>query len=164
VVDDRGDAVPAGHRGHQLLVTNLVNTALPLIRYEMNDMITIVAEPNRCGRPFVRMKEVEGRADDTIHMPGIDGDTIALSPVAMIYMMGDLHDVSTFQLVQRRDGFHLQVVPRITPVPSGLSEQVGTALHATLERMGIIPPAIHVSVVEALARKNGKVKQVSTEL
>jgi phenylacetate-CoA ligase len=48
-VDERGRAVPPGQRSAKVYLTNLYNHALPLIRYEITDEVTILAEPCPCG-------------------------------------------------------------------------------------------------------------------
>lgn len=52
--------------GHKMILTNLVNDAQPLIRYEMNDMI-VLDEPCSCGSHFRRIKRIIGRCDDNLY-------------------------------------------------------------------------------------------------
>ncbi len=51
--------------GHHMLVTNLINRAQPLIRYEMNDMI-VLDEPCSCGSSFRTIEKIIGRRDDNL--------------------------------------------------------------------------------------------------
>lgn len=44
-VDEHGDAVPPGKKATKLFITNLYNTTLPLIRYELTDQMTIYEHP-----------------------------------------------------------------------------------------------------------------------
>ncbi|MCA1847137.1 MAG: phenylacetate--CoA ligase family protein, partial [Actinobacteria bacterium] len=48
-VDDAGRPVGPGERSAKLYVTNLYNTTLPLIRYELTDELTLTGEPCPCG-------------------------------------------------------------------------------------------------------------------
>ncbi len=52
--------------GHKMVITNLVNYAQPLIRYEMNDMIILDSKCS-CGSNFRRIKKVLGRHDDLLY-------------------------------------------------------------------------------------------------
>lgn len=49
-----------------MYVTNLVNYAQPLIRYEMNDLIAL-GEPCACGSKFRTIDHILGRNDDVLH-------------------------------------------------------------------------------------------------
>ena len=70
VVDEHHRPVPPGVPGHHLLLTNLVNHAQPLIRYEISDIATLADGPNPTGMPFRRLAAVDGRSDDVVHLPG----------------------------------------------------------------------------------------------
>jgi len=64
IYDEDGRPVDRpGVAGSRMLVTNLVNYAQPLIRYEMNDMI-VLGEGCPCGSQFRVVKRIIGRNDD----------------------------------------------------------------------------------------------------
>lgn len=69
VVDGEGRPQPPGVPG-RILVTDLVNHACPLIRYENGDVGEWAAGACECGRPFPRLTRVLGRKSDFIHAPG----------------------------------------------------------------------------------------------
>ncbi len=69
-VDARDRPVPAGRRGAKLLVTNVVNHALPLIRYELNDEVTMLVEPNPDPWTGRRIADPEGRVDGVFAYDG----------------------------------------------------------------------------------------------
>jgi len=48
-VDEAGQPVAPGERSAKVHLTNLFNQALPLIRYEITDEVTILPEPCPCG-------------------------------------------------------------------------------------------------------------------
>ena len=52
--------------GHKMIITNLINYAQPLIRYEMNDMI-VLDNDCPCGSKYRRIKKVLGRHDDLLY-------------------------------------------------------------------------------------------------
>lgn len=51
--------------GQRMIITNLINFAQPLIRYEMNDMI-VLDEPCPCGSHFRTIEKIIGRRDDNL--------------------------------------------------------------------------------------------------
>jgi phenylacetate-coenzyme A ligase PaaK-like adenylate-forming protein len=50
-----------------MLLTNLINTSQPLIRYEMNDLIQL-GESCPCGSSFRVIEKVLGRNDDVLYL------------------------------------------------------------------------------------------------
>ena len=68
VVDGDGEPVGEGERG-EIVVSGLVNSAMPLIRYRLGDMGVWSGEPCSCGRPFPLIKSLEGRKDDFVVLP-----------------------------------------------------------------------------------------------
>ncbi|QDV33539.1 phenylacetate--CoA ligase family protein [Tautonia plasticadhaerens] len=65
VVDAQNRPVPDGTPGSKVLITNLANTTLPFIRYEVGDIVTMAATPCRCGSKFPRVERIDGRTADT---------------------------------------------------------------------------------------------------
>jgi hypothetical protein len=49
-----------------VLLTNLVNRAQPLLRYELTDSVTLAGGPNPLGLPYARIASVDGRSDDVV--------------------------------------------------------------------------------------------------
>lgn len=55
VVDEDNRRVPNGTTGSKLLITTLNNSVLPLLRYEISDIVTLATEACPCGLPFWRI-------------------------------------------------------------------------------------------------------------
>ena len=53
----------------KMIVTNLVNRAQPLIRYEMNDLVRL-GEKCPCGSNFRVIRQIIGRSDDILYFSG----------------------------------------------------------------------------------------------
>jgi len=72
VVDESGAVTPPGREG-QLLLTNLYNCTMPLIRYRIGDrgvlLPAIEDEACACGSSRPRMALIGGRSDDHILLP-----------------------------------------------------------------------------------------------
>jgi phenylacetate-CoA ligase len=66
VVDDEGRPCPPGEVG-EILITDLDNFGMPLIRYEIGDRGAFAEQrPCRCGRGLPRLDAVEGRTLDIV--------------------------------------------------------------------------------------------------
>jgi len=95
--DASGRPVPAGTRGSCCLLTNLANHLQPLIRYRLDDSVTILAQACRCGSALPAI-EVLGRSDDLLRL-GREG--VLLSPMALTTVLEDEAGLFDFQLVQQ---------------------------------------------------------------
>ena len=73
VVNGGKPAAP-GETG-KLLVTDLLNFAMPLIRYEIGDMAAFDAHPCPCGRGLPRLRQIAGRVTDFV--VGSDGRLVS---------------------------------------------------------------------------------------
>jgi phenylacetate-CoA ligase len=80
VVDDENRPVPTGMPGTKVLLTNLVNRAQPLIRYELPDSVVLAEGPDPSDRPFTRIARVDGRSDDILTFAGRDGHPVRVDP------------------------------------------------------------------------------------
>ncbi|MBU0495961.1 MAG: hypothetical protein KKA73_23250 [Chloroflexi bacterium] len=68
LLDEADQPVPPGQPG-RVVVTNLNNHAMPLIRYETGDMAVASAQPCTCGRGLPLLESVVGRVSDLITSP-----------------------------------------------------------------------------------------------
>jgi putative adenylate-forming enzyme len=64
LLDDEGLPTPPGIPSRRTVVTDLHKTSQPIIRYELNDVITISPCPCPCGSAFRVIEQIQGRADD----------------------------------------------------------------------------------------------------
>jgi putative adenylate-forming enzyme len=66
LLDDQGRSTPDGEPCRRLLVTDLYKRSQPVIRYAINDILTIDPDHCPCGSAFRVIKRIQGRADDLI--------------------------------------------------------------------------------------------------
>lgn len=152
-VDADGRAVPAGEPGTRLLVTNLFNRIQPLIRFEVGDLVTVDPEPCACGRTLMRLRGLEGRSEDVIHLGGV-----AVHPAQFAPLSRD-PDVREFQVVQQGERLRLRVALR--PEANGAAQRLQAALAERLRDAGVAQPAIDLEVVDRLERSAaGKLRLV----
>ena len=62
--DENGKPTKKGEPCYKLLVTDLHKKSQPIIRYELNDIITLSKEKCSCGSNFRVIENIQGRADD----------------------------------------------------------------------------------------------------
>jgi phenylacetate-CoA ligase len=65
IVDEQGNILPDGKLG-EIVVTDLTNLAMPLIRYKMRDFGFLSSDSCKCGRGLPILKEVCGREYDIL--------------------------------------------------------------------------------------------------
>ncbi len=100
-VDHHHRPVPPGQPSCSVLLTSLVNTVQPLIRYEMGDHVTFSPEACACGSPFP-VVTVQGRRDDVLLLRGANG-TVPLLPLAVSTVLEEQAGLFDFQVRQRND-------------------------------------------------------------
>jgi phenylacetate-CoA ligase len=95
VLDDSGQSLPAGREGN-LVVTSLVNRAMPLIRYLTGDRGTLLPESCRCGCSSPLLGIVTGRIGDVLVLNG--GQRI--SPYALTCALERVDGMLRYQVSQ----------------------------------------------------------------
>ena len=98
-LDEEGHPVPTGTPAARTLLTNLANHVQPLIRYDLGDRVAMSAAMCPCGS-HLPVIDVEGRADDTLHLAVRDAPRRTLLPLALSTVLEDA-GLFDFQLVQR---------------------------------------------------------------
>ena len=69
-----GTQTPIGSPCQKLLVTDLHKKSQPIIRYELNDIITISPHKCSCGSAFRVIQRIQGRADDVFWSKRLDSN------------------------------------------------------------------------------------------
>ncbi len=101
------DGVADDAQAGEVVITDLFNYGMPLLRYANGDMATAATEPCSCGRGLPMLTRVDGRVLDAIRTPAghrLPGEFFP-------HMLKDVPGVRRFQLVQRRlDQLDLSIV------------------------------------------------------
>lgn len=164
VVDDEYQPVPPGEPGSRLLITNLFNHTQPLIRYELTDLVTASPDPCPCGRPFPLLKSIEGRSDDVLEMPAVEGGTIKVHPLTLRSPLAGVGALSEYRIVYRAGELRVDAVLAGTDGAQTCRE-IETGLGAALADRGVQAPPILVESVAEIPRHphSGKHKVIEVQ-
>jgi len=155
VVDEENTPVPPGTPGHKVLLTNLVNRAQPLIRYELNDSVELAAGPRPTTPPYRRIARIEGRSDDILQFPGRDGGgKVVVHPYLLHAAFTAFPQISQYQIVHDDHRLRTRILLRPSAAP-GTAERLREALQVALQKAGAAPPLIEVEPVERIDRDRG---------
>jgi phenylacetate-coenzyme A ligase PaaK-like adenylate-forming protein len=151
-VDEAGHPTPPGRRSAKILLTNLYNRLMPLIRYEITDEFQVAAEPCRCGAAYLKVEDVHGRADDIFEY----GDDPRVHPLNFRAVLGKEPSIVAYQVRQTERGAAVTIV-------SGSAidgEALGRALAERLASLGVRDPIVTVEQRDAIERQAiGKLKR-----
>lgn len=128
IVDSHGLPLPDGQVGH-IVVTDLSNSYMPLIRYRNDDMGSLSSVPCPCGRPSPTIDQLIGRSSDLLRTK--TGDLVHGEWVTHLFYGCD--SIRRFQLHQTSlDRIILKYVPIGQP-PAGLLRSIQEKIRS---RMG----------------------------
>jgi phenylacetate-coenzyme A ligase PaaK-like adenylate-forming protein len=151
-VDAEGRPVPVGVRSAKIYVTNLYNHALPIIRYEITDEVTMLDTPDPHGSGHRMIAPVQGRQDDLFVYPG----GVTVHPHVFRSHLGRERNVLEYQVRQTHRGASIAV--RTTgPVDlARLEDRIKGALAA----IGVETPAVRIVAIDRLDRTvTGKLRR-----
>lgn len=126
----RGDALAGPRETGSLLITDLLNFAMPLIRYRIGDMGSWAEGTCACGRGLPRLQAVTGRVTDMV--VGTDGRLVSGVFLAT-YVIAQRPSLGQVQIRQQKAG---ELRYRIKPGPSFGSEDIDYLTRATRRYLG----------------------------
>ena len=96
---ETGKVLPHGEKG-ELVLTNIVQEAIPLIRYRTRDITRLHYDKCDCGRTMVRMEKTMGRSDDMLIIKGVNVFPTQIEEVLFQVEGCEPH----YQLIVEREG------------------------------------------------------------
>ncbi|HQB32124.1 MAG TPA: hypothetical protein PLI19_02215 [Erysipelotrichaceae bacterium] len=100
IVDENGHSLPEGEVG-RILLTDLTNTAMPIIRYEIGDIGVISKDQIcKCGRGLQKLEFIDGRVTDFI----ISTEGKYVSGTALTTVIPRLKNIQQIQIIQEEKG------------------------------------------------------------
>jgi phenylacetate-CoA ligase len=126
IVDEVGKPCSPGHAG-RIVVTGLQNFAMPLLRYDTDDLATVTYGPCPCGRTLPSFAEIHGRYSRIVGLPAgtlehVDALRRALQET--LTTLGDGLGLRRYQIHQFKDGSFDLRLASMSPIPVGLSDHL----------------------------------------
>ena len=159
VLSESGDPVPPGRLG-EIVVTELTNGGMPLLRYRMLDVGYSSAEACPCGRSLPLLGSVEGRRRDCVTTE--DGRLV--TPKRILALMHQVDGLPMCQLVQHSPGSFTVRVFVGGGAPDPGVDRLVPALVGSLERELRPSRGISVSRIVDGGEPRGKRRPVVVEV
>lgn len=160
VVDECNRPLPAGVSGAKLLVTTFANQTLPLVRYELTDVVTLAVGQCRCGSPFTRIASIEGRREEVLRFPKKGGGLVDVHAIRLRSPLIGTAGVRQFQLAQLPDGVEISISVLLEFDPEVTRLKTEHTIRAVLEKLGTATTVrVDVKVVEGIERVGTAAKE-----
>lgn len=143
-VDLEGRRVLPGEASSQVYLTNLFNLALPLIRYELTDQVTVSCRSCPCGSAHTALDGVGGRLDDRF----VYDDGAVVDASVLDALLASERGVADYQIVQTRNGAEV----RLRCDPGTHLRAVAQRVASALIKGGVARPSVRVRRVSAIER------------
>jgi phenylacetate-CoA ligase len=147
------------------IVTDLWRRTQPIIRYRLNDVLTLDPRPCKCGSAFRVLARVEGRCDDVCYFEQAGGGLRLVFPDAIRRMIllssADIRDYQAFQVRCGQLRIHLDTASAVDFDRAARAVRVQVA--AALEQYGCRPASVSVEcglVPQSADRKRRRVQRL----
>lgn len=127
------------------IVTDLYRRTQPIIRYRLNDLVTLAPEPCACGSAFRVIERIEGRSDDACSFVRHDGTLRKLFPddLRRVVLRSDPR-IDDYQIVQERPG-QLSVRLRVRGDFAEVSEALRRSMAEQLAEHDCAMPELEIA-------------------
>ena len=136
-VDVERQPVEKGVPSHAVLVTNLANAIQPIIRYELGDSITLLAEACPCGNPLPAIR-IEGRSEEILHFRNRDDVDVMILPMAITTVLDLISRLRRFQVI-REDNNSIRIACEFAEAAdeTAVSQEIRSAVTRFLATNGL---------------------------
>jgi phenylacetate-CoA ligase len=159
VVDQTNRPVPAGVQGAKVLVTPLTNYVLPVIRYELSDLVTMADGPCHCGLPLARIANIQGRREETLRIPAAGGTCVEVHAVPLATPLLQIAGVRQYQFAQLDDGIRIRVMLAAGCDLADISAAIEQAIRTFLAPLRADTARIEVEIVDQIERTGSAAKE-----
>jgi phenylacetate-CoA ligase len=153
-VAEANEPIPNNKIGH-IILTDLWNYAMPLIRYDAGDMGTPTDEMCPCGRGLPLLKSLEGRSIDRIVLP--DGNLIpGLTLTDALDMYGMEDKIREYQIIQEEiNKFTINIVKN-----EGYNNESSAEIHNFFVGHLGAPVNVKINFVDNIPRTNANKRKI----
>jgi phenylacetate-CoA ligase len=143
IIGPSGEPIKDGEPG-EIVVTHLATRDFPFIRYRTGDIGRLAQRACACGRGLPLLEEIQGRSTDFV----IAADGTVMHGLALIYILRDLPQITSFKIVQESRQRVLVKIVADADLPStlearirdGFRARLGPSVEVAIERVDIIEP------------------------
>ena len=151
ILDDEGRPVSVGQTG-RIVLTNLMNKVMPIIRYDQGDRGRLLDVECPCGSGHRVLADLEGRTTEIFHF----ADGSQLHPTSLSRVLGGDRAVADYQVRQTDNGLEVDLVEAAAVDHAAL----GRALADAVISAGGPQIAVEVRSVDHIARaQSGKARR-----
>lgn len=156
IVDEAGEPVQAGTPG-RLIVTDLSMRLMPVIRYDIGDIVVYEEQSSATGGMRRRLKKIIGRDDDYIVMP--DGSLEAYT--AFLPPLRQIPGIHQFRIIQKTPYLFQIEIAMNKGHFNRVKERIGNTLSAAFP----YPLKFNIQHVECIfPEKSGKIRKFMSEV
>lgn len=160
-IDANYQPVPPGKPGAKVLLTNLMNFVQPIIRYELDDVITISPDPCICGNTLPLVSSIAGRSNDQFWVTTRKGEAIEMSNFIFKDAFLYLFDLAEYQVTQTGHN-QFQVLVEVVPNSKTTIEQIRESINNVLQVEGVdVELDCRIEIVDKILHdaKSGKMRR-----
>ena len=158
---ETGESLGPGQKG-EMVVTMLKKEAMPMIRYRIKDVTTLMEDECECGRTSPRISRITGRTDDMLIIRGIN-----VFPSQIEYTLLQIPEVGDqYMIYVTREGALDNMLLQVEIRPEAFSDKVEDMIRlrahieSELKKYLNIAVAVELKAPGELPRFEGKAKRV----
>jgi len=150
VVDSEGNEISNGEKG-KMVLTGLVNTATPLVRYKIGDVVELADDSCSCKTSFKRINRIRGREEDIF----LNADGEPIFPDQLIDIIAPVEEILFFKLVAENEQYQIKYVPN-----AGFEEDVLEKIVRELKSKLSLEPLELVKIEDIPQSEGGKIRVI----
>lgn len=162
-----GTLTEHGRPCHKMIITDLHKTSQPIIRYELNDIITISKKSCSCGSHFRVIEKIQGRSDDLFWgKQSVNGRPQFIFPDYISRAIITASDgVEDYQVIQKGfDKVLIRIVRKTGSEKAKIMEKIRNNINSVFASYACIEPTIEIKFEKPVAHSNsGKLIRVFRE-
>lgn len=136
-----------------MYLTNIYNTTVPLIRYELTDQLTIYDRPAACGSNFRATSWVEGRREDHFMYTPVSGK-VNIHAHLFRHVLEHTPRIIEYQVKQTVNGADVTIV---TNEQSTIEvEKLSQTLREDLEKAGLEDARVLAKIASKIERTSAQ--------
>ena len=159
-----GEVLDDGQEG-EVVLTNLIRRAMPVLRYRTRDLAFLHTEPCGCGRTHRRLSRILGRTDDMLIINGVN-----VFPSQIEEKIMKVPEVATnYQIYVDKKGsldrlaVKVEIYPKLFLGEAAKLEALKTKIKEEIRSSIVINPVIELHEPGSLPISEGKAKRVVDE-